>query len=355
MKLTIHKENPFLIVYDHDNKQYAKYDSLSAIQKRYPQAFAKKLYREISTPHTTPLKVFFDPTRQCNSRCIHCYNDSGKKLEKEVDIPFVENLAKTLSSLGICQISIAGGEPFLRKDILEILNCFHKHLIDISITTNGLCFTEKNILPLQDYGVKSITVSIDGIDRKSYREIRGIDAFDVLNKNLDLLRKNFSGELAMRFSVMKNNCNPQKILNYAVSKAFDTLKVNKTHLLGRFEKCQDHLIDDISYDDIIAKFHQLKETFPIALELPREKYLNKESPLPCSAGKKTLYISPQGEVFPCPFIPSHFIFGNLKNSPLSDILIQNRDFTVNNSYCHQCPAMKKSHNITQKSLLQETI
>jgi len=350
MKLTIRERENDFVVYDHLRRSYRTVSNFSEIEEQYPDAIQGEC-RTVTPPLKTPYKVFFDPTNQCNSRCIHCYNRSGVKREGEISLQTVEQLAEQMFQLGICQISIAGGEPFLRSDLYDMIASFRNRNIDVSITTNGLCFSEDKISALLSLNIKSITVSIDGVDRDIYHRVRGVDRFEQLNRNLSSLREAYEGELAMRFSIMKGNCYPQQILEYAVNQGFDCLKVNKTHLLGRFFDHPEFLIDDEQYDALIAEFYRLKEEYSIELELPREKYLNEKSPLRCSAGEKTLYISPQGQVFPCPFIDSSYLFGDLQMQTLEGIIVDNQTFTVDNEYCHQCPAMKKSHQITKKKLV----
>lgn len=351
MQLTVRNEEKHHVVYDHQAKRYCKYSSFSEIEADFPKEIASKQFREVFHPYCVPLKVFFDVTAQCNSKCLHCYNESGKKQPEEISLEQIAQMAQEMHALGICQVSIAGGEPFLRKDIFDIIRIFREHQIDVSITTNGLCLSEQMAVLLKSLDIKSLTVSIDGINREKYREIRGVDKFEQLNDNLEQLRKHYHGELAMRFSVMKGNCNPQKVIEYAVSKKFDCLKVNKTHVLGRFFGNQQYLIDDATYDAFIAEFATLEPNYPIILELPREKYLNEDPTSRCSAGKKTIYVSPQGKIFPCPFITTDYQFGSLNTQTLEDTISTNQSFNVVNSYCAKCPAMKKSHNITKQTII----
>lgn len=349
--LTVRREKNHFIVYNHSSKQYKKYNKFTEINTTHPRIIKNKQFRKIKNAFQVPLKIFFDVTNKCNSKCLHCYNNSGKALPNEIKLKVIEKLAKQMNKLGICQISLAGGEPFTRDDIFKIINLFNVYNIDVSITTNGLCLTKEKVNLLSNLDTKSITVSIDAVERDSYNRIRGVNKFNLLNNNLKYLRKKFKGELSMRFSIMRNNCQPNKIFKYAASKKFDYLKINKTHLLGRFIKNQDYILSDKEYDALINKFDRLKDNYSLNLELPREKYLDKNKKLPCSAGKKTIYISPDGRVFPCPFISSDYLFGDLTKESLNKIISKNKSFNVNNKFCKNCPAMKKSHNITKKSLI----
>ncbi|NQY42297.1 MAG: SPASM domain-containing protein, partial [Legionellales bacterium] len=94
----------------------------------------------------------------------------------------------------------------------------------------------------------------------------------------------------------------------------------------------------------------LSTIYPIDIELPREKYLNNNTHLRCSAGFKTIYIAPNMKVYPCPFISANYELGNLNLVDMKHI-IKTHSFSVDNTDCIKCPAMNPSHNITKNKLI----
>ena len=350
-KLTIREENSQYLVFDFAKKRYKKYENFSQIKQEHPLLCKNQQYRFIKNPCQIPLKIFFDITSGCNSRCIHCYNNSSTSLHDELTTGEIRQLARQAEALGIHQISIAGGEPFLRKDICEILSIFRESNIQVSITTNGLLLTEKILQKFSPDLIDHLTISIDGFTKEQYQRIRGVDGFELLNANINRLHEIFSGETSMRVSLMKGNTEPEKIIEYALKHRFKTVKINKTHLLGRFLSHSEYALSDEEYEYALDRFEELQKSSSIHIELPREKYLNHHAALPCSAGKKTISISPRGEVFPCAFGPESFSFGSLREKSLLDILVENQQFTVHNPFCLACPGMKKTRGIPQKAIL----
>ncbi|NQY44173.1 MAG: radical SAM protein [Legionellales bacterium] len=214
------------MAYDHAKKKYFKY---------IPSRLDNKIKtRTIAVSNNTPYKVFIDPTYKCNSACIHCYSNSSPEQSMDISIEDAGKISSQLSNLGICQIAIAGGEPFIKKDIIPFIKQFLSNQIDVSITTSGLYFNEKISKEVSELDINSITISIDAIEKDLYKLIRGVDLFNILVRNLSLIRKYFSNKLAMRFSVMNNNCSPREIIEFACKHKFNVLKINKTHPLGRF-------------------------------------------------------------------------------------------------------------------------
>lgn len=78
--------------------------------------------------------VFFEATKRCNLNCIHYYNPQIKiqELRKEEVFSFISEAKK----LGALKMRITRGEPFMRKNLFEILEETHLSMIDFSIFTN---------------------------------------------------------------------------------------------------------------------------------------------------------------------------------------------------------------------------
>ena len=70
-------------------------------------------------------------TMGCNAKCKHCYTMGGRKLENEFTTEQIIKIIDQLSDLNIAQMFFTGGEPFLRPDIVEILNYANDKGIDI--------------------------------------------------------------------------------------------------------------------------------------------------------------------------------------------------------------------------------
>ncbi len=68
-----------------------------------------------------PAHVDFNVTNGCNLACSHCHSSSGDKLPRELHIDEVKDVVTQLHEMGVLTIAFAGGEPFIRKDILSIL------------------------------------------------------------------------------------------------------------------------------------------------------------------------------------------------------------------------------------------
>src|SRR5881227_122859 len=111
-------------------------------------------------------------TDRCNYKCVYCR--TGNEGAVYAELPFADYLrmARVLVSLGITKIRITGGEPLLRRGVVEFVRELRKldHSLDIAITTNGHLLADM-AQPLKDAGLKRITVSMDAVDPDRFTRI----------------------------------------------------------------------------------------------------------------------------------------------------------------------------------------
>lgn len=114
-------------------------------------------------------------TDRCNLRCLYC-------LPEDAEFPYgdrdfldprqIESLVGTLVDLGIRRVRLTGGEPLVRKDILDIVRRLKAlpGVEDLALSTNG---TELARLasPLRDAGIDRVNVSIDTLDGERFHQI----------------------------------------------------------------------------------------------------------------------------------------------------------------------------------------
>ena len=121
-------------------------------------------------------------TDRCNLRCFYCMPEHGIKYLHRNDLLSFEEmyrLIRVAGALGVSKIRITGGEPFVRKGIMEFLEKISKidAIQQVSITTNGT-FTKEYIPQLEDMGIHSINLSLDSLDKQRFFDITRRDLFD---------------------------------------------------------------------------------------------------------------------------------------------------------------------------------
>lgn len=119
-------------------------------------------------------------SERCNSRCISC--DYWRHGRADIDLETVSHLLASFERLGTEVVLISGGEPLLNPEWTDIAELLRRHGLKLWLLTSGLSLAKhaQRAAKLFD----AITVSMDGADAKTYAEIRGVDAFDVVCRGI---------------------------------------------------------------------------------------------------------------------------------------------------------------------------
>jgi MoaA/NifB/PqqE/SkfB family radical SAM enzyme len=123
--------------------------------------------------------VQFDITNRCNNNCTCCWNNSPllgepseeRKKEKEYELPFdlVKTTLDELRAMGTKTIFLAGGgEPFMHKRVIDILECIKANGMRVCINTNFTLLDEKKVRRIVELKIDHIHVSLLAGNRKSY-------------------------------------------------------------------------------------------------------------------------------------------------------------------------------------------
>ena len=111
-------------------------------------------------------------TQKCNLSCIYCHREGHKSVKsKELEPDEIAKICEVFRELGIKKLKITGGEPLIRKDLLEILSVL-PDFDEISITTNGTIL-KKFAFDLKELGVDRVNVSLDTLNEDKYKFITG--------------------------------------------------------------------------------------------------------------------------------------------------------------------------------------
>ena len=111
---------------------------------------------------THGIEVDLQITNQCPLRCKHCVYDSS--LDEGPGLPrhLIERLCDEFEDLAVTQVSITGGEPFIRTDLIEIISAISARRIETCVQTSGLFADRIDFGALRASGLDILLVSIDG-------------------------------------------------------------------------------------------------------------------------------------------------------------------------------------------------
>jgi len=158
-------------------------------------------------------------TDRCNLRCIYCMPEEGIKLLDHSSVLSFEEIAaftKVAAEMGISKVRITGGEPLVRKGIVNLVGMLSNidGIKDLSMTTNGLLL-EKYADQLKHAGLQRVNISLDTINEQKYSAItRG--------GNIEEVKKGIEAAKQAGLYPIKINCVVKKSINEP-----DALEVKK--------------------------------------------------------------------------------------------------------------------------------
>ena len=123
-------------------------------------------------------------TDACNYKCTYCLPQGykpGAYAGSVLSLSEIRNLVRGFASLGVHKVRLTGGEPTLRRDIVEIVRTVREvpGIEQVALTTNGWRL-EKIAQPLVEAGLTAVNVSVDSLDEESFALVTGRDELGVV-------------------------------------------------------------------------------------------------------------------------------------------------------------------------------
>ncbi len=136
-----------------------------------------------------PIYVVWEITMKCDQPCQHCGSRAGKARPSELGTEEIFEVARDLVKLGTREVTLIGGEAYLRPDCEAITRFLTDQGIRVSMQTGGRAFHEERARKFKDAGLASLGVSVDGMAR-SHDKLRGnLGSWSAAMKALEAARK----------------------------------------------------------------------------------------------------------------------------------------------------------------------
>ena len=149
--------------------------------------------------------VVWNVGQRCNLKCVHCYSQS-KDIEYpgELNTKEAKAMLDGLAEFGAPVILFSGGEPLMRKDLMELITYAKDKGLRAVISTNGTLITEEKAEELKQFGLSYVGISLDGL-KETNDKFRGIEgAFDDALQGIRNCLK-LGIKVGLRFTINKRN------------------------------------------------------------------------------------------------------------------------------------------------------
>ncbi len=244
---------------------------------------------------------------RCNVRCVFCsrWNDPV-----DLELPVIESIAEDMAALGAGYVSLTGGDPFVRKDITDIIDAFATRGVPVHINTNGVLLRRHaDFLRSRAASIVGITVSIDSPHPEVHDEIRGVEGtFRKALEGMERLRDVIDFDLACTL----NHRNLDEIEEYAAfaRERGYTFRFQPLHDDGDNQLAPHEEGVRVEADGLDGLSARLDATLGPERSFAKARYYELFEPffrnrdgmsrLRCTAAARLIYfVDPNGDVYPC--------------------------------------------------------
>lgn len=291
-----------------------------------------------------PYEVSWQITRSCNLNCNYCYATEfkySKNLSTEQCYKIIDNLA----GIKAYDVTLEGGEPFTRNDILNIIEKIKNNNLFVDVLTNGLLINQNIIHSLSntlDHRVDGLQISIDDYNGK------GIDP--ELQKIIYSLLEN---NINVRVNLVLTDTNIKilntiyaQLINLGVKNGFN---ISQIIPMGNAKKINKPKLDELLKAYINLKNIESKqlpifggpamiETHPLYNEVISEIFNapSIKKNYNCSGGRVKVNIASDGSVYPCALLQhDELLLGNVTLNTLEEIWNSDKTNEFRNNLKHE--------------------
>lgn len=285
--------------------------------------------RPAITPYF-PFRIEFEVLGVCNLHCRYCFAQplSGT-IPPLIEIEYL--FRKTKDEADPFDVIVVGGEPFLRKDIFELLALANRTFANFGVSTNGTLLHKLSKLQLSElrqiFGDRTLQVSLDGLTALINDSVRG--STELVLRGLDTLEE---GRVNFAISTALTTINSgsvaelirELVRKYRYLKSFNLMPLMPSGCLGTQYAAlklnlQKHVAICSEARAICVDEGRQDVDLRTGLEkCTEETMLNNYGLEKCLAGFTRAAVLPNGDVTPCPLV-RRMVIGNLHRESWSDI------------------------------------
>lgn len=278
----------------------------------------KQWYVDCSGP-----KFFtFDVTGACNFKCLHCYNDSGCKLDDELTDEELLDIAHQIAEFKPESVCLCGGEPTLRGNLIEIIKILAPHVAAVNMVSNGSLLNEDKLLALKDAGLSTLQISLDGVNSMQHDTFRAIPgSFDKAVNTIKLAKKVGLNTLISFVPNKLNHTTFNEYLDFCYSLGVDSVRVMPLIPMGRGSRIDSLLLDGEDYCTLQLKIANYKEKLKGGKQLlewgdPLDHYLRLPNNTVKGYKSLTYEVKANGNLTVSTYLP--LVVGNVRKHSLRE-------------------------------------
>jgi radical SAM protein with 4Fe4S-binding SPASM domain len=281
-----------------------------------------------------PVYVVWEITLACNLKCIHCGSRAGHRRTRELSTDESIDVVRQLAELGTREVTIIGGEAFVRKDWLTIVRAIRDHGMDCTMQTGGYKLSREMIDAAAAAGLLGLGVSIDGL-KPLHDRLRGVPgSYEEALRVLDDCRN--VGLIASVNTQITSTIMPElaALMDVIIDAGAKYWQIQLTVAMG----------NAVDHDDILLQPYELTTLMPLLADLYHQGRERNLTLLPgnnigyfgpydvlwrgpdrgyyggCPAGQNAIGLEADGTLKGCPSLATErYGAGNVRNTPIAEL------------------------------------
>jgi radical SAM protein with 4Fe4S-binding SPASM domain len=266
-------------------------------------AFSEQLHAKVSQQRL-PLKGSLEVTLRCNVRCAHCYLPLAQRAgprQGELTLAEIQRILSEVADAGCLWLLLTGGEPFLRRDFLDIYDFAKRKGFITSIFTNGTLLTESIADHLAEWRPFMLEISLYGATQATYERVTGVPgSYARCMRGIELLLER---GLPLQLKTVLLTLNQDELaqmrqFSKSLGLKFRFDPVISAGIDGSLQPTQyrlrpEQIISVETQDPARAR------AWPKAFEDARDVEINTRQMYICGAGRKSFHIDAYGKMSIC--------------------------------------------------------
>ena len=253
------------------------------------------------------LIIAWELTAACNLSCQYCRasasleSDEGE-LDTDEAIRFVESIAPLKPML-----ILSGGEPLLRPDLFTIIRHAVSLGIRVSLASNGTLITPQLAEEIADSGVSRVSISLDGADAAMHDLVRGQGSFEQSMRGIENLRGRV--DFQINFTVSRTNQSELTSM-FDLAERLGVAALHIFFLVPTGRGREEDVVTPERQEEMLLQINGEMDRRNLEVQVtcaPQYARLKKpgrgRGSGGCLAGRRFVFVSRKGEVYPCGYLP----------------------------------------------------
>lgn len=281
-----------------------------------------------------PIYAVWELTLRCDLACTHCSSRAGRARPDELSTAEALDVAGQLAELGVREITLIGGEAYLRDDWVDIVRAIRQLGMECTMVTGGRGITPERARAAKEAGLMSVSVSVDGT-APSHDALRGLVGSHAaaMSAMQNLAREGVQVSANTQIG-RRNRRELAEIFTQIEGAGAHSWQLQLTVASGRAADEPSVLLEPYHLLEVMPSVARLKPRADAAgLRIwpgnnfgyfgPFEALLRGNLPGgrrgSCGAGRSLIGIESNGDVKGCPSLPAEYVGGNVRDERLRDL------------------------------------